>query len=67
MGEVVFHSKVRIEGLGGPDRAACLPAETDPVIYGMHGEEAEHYKVPAGAFAPAPRPSTTWSARRAAD
>lgn len=52
MGEVVFRSKVRIEGLGGPDRAACLPAETDPVVYGMHGEVAEHYKVPVGAFAP---------------
>lgn len=50
MADVAYTSRVRIERLEGPDRAAFLPAESEPVIYGVHGAVAEHYKVPADAF-----------------
>ena len=49
MGEVVYVSESTIERLGGPNRAAHLPAEPDPTLYGMHGAVAEHYGVAAGA------------------
>jgi len=29
-----------------------LPAETNPVQFGVHGAVAEHYKVPADKFPP---------------
>jgi hypothetical protein len=41
---------VRIERVKGPIRRAFLPAETVPVIFGVHGAVAEHYKLPPGAF-----------------
>ena len=50
MGEVVYRSRVRIEREKGPLRRAWLPAETEPVIFGVHGAIAQHYKVPPGAF-----------------
>jgi len=40
---------VRIERVKGPIRRAYLPSESQPVIFGVHGAVAEHYKVPAGA------------------
>jgi hypothetical protein len=49
MGEVVYRSEVRIERLKGPVRRAYLPAESKPVIFGVHGAVAEHYKVPPNA------------------
>jgi hypothetical protein len=52
MSEVVYCSQVRIERVKGPIRKAYLPAETDPVIFGVHGAAAEHYKVPAAVLAP---------------
>ena len=52
MSEVVYRSEVRIERLKGPVRKAYLPAETEPVIFGVHGAVAEHYKVDPDAFAP---------------
>lgn len=45
-----YVSSVRIERLGGPLRAAHLPGEEEPVIYGVHGAVAEHYGVEPGAF-----------------
>ena len=45
-------SEVRIEQAGGADRAAHLPAETEPVVYGLHGEIAAHYQRPEGSFTP---------------
>jgi len=45
MGEVVYRSSVRIERRQGPDRLAYLPAETEPVRFGVHGAVAEHYGV----------------------
>jgi hypothetical protein len=45
MSPVVYRSQVRIERVKGPVRRAWLPAETKPVIFGVHGAVAEHYKV----------------------
>ena len=50
MAEVVYRSEVRIERVKGPVRRAYLPAETEPVIFGVHGAVAEHYKVAPGAL-----------------
>ena len=52
MSEVVYRSAVRIERVEGPVRRAYLPAEPEPVIFGVHGAVAEHYKVPPGALEP---------------
>lgn len=45
MGEVAYRSTVRIERDSGPLRWARLPAEPDPVAFGVHGEVAAHYGV----------------------
>ena len=45
MSEVVYRSAVRIERIKGPVRKAYLPAESEPVIFGVHGAVAQHYKV----------------------
>jgi hypothetical protein len=52
MGDVVYRSEVRIERERGPVRRAYLPAEPEPVIFGVHGAIAEHYKVPPDAYPP---------------
>ncbi|MGH9456025.1 MAG: hypothetical protein ACRD2J_00095 [Thermoanaerobaculia bacterium] len=52
MSEVVYRSTVRIEREEGPNRRAFLPAESEPVRFGVHGAIAEHYGVPADAFPP---------------
>ena len=52
MADVVYRSEVRIERERGPVRRAYLPAEPEPVIFGLHGAIAEHYKVPPDAFPP---------------
>jgi hypothetical protein len=49
MGEVVYVSEVRIERREGRVRAALLPAEDQPVLYGVHGAVAEHYGVEPGS------------------
>lgn len=49
---VVYRSKVRIERERGPMRRAYLPAEQQPVIFGVHSEVAEHYHVSRDAFPP---------------
>ncbi len=43
--EVVYRSHVRMERVKGPLRRAWLPAEQEPVLFGVHSEIAEHYKV----------------------
>lgn len=45
MPDVVYVSKVTIERKQGPLRHASLPAETEPVAFGVHGAIAEHYGV----------------------
>jgi hypothetical protein len=52
MSEVAYRSNVRIERVKGPIRRAYLPAETEPVIFGVHGAVAEHYKVPPNVLEP---------------
>jgi len=49
-GKVVYTSRVRIERQRGPMRLAYLPAEEEPVVFGVHSEVAEHYRVPPDAF-----------------
>ena len=45
MTDVAYTSRVRIERQTGPMRLAYLPAETDPVQFGVHSAIAEHYGV----------------------
>ncbi len=45
--EPVYVSQVRIERREGPDRLAWLPAEKEPVHFGVHGPVAEHYGLSA--------------------
>ena len=52
MGEVVYRSEVRIERVKGPLRRAFLPAEREPVLMGVHGAVAAHYKVSPEASPP---------------
>lgn len=52
MSKVVYRSEVRIERVKGPVRKAYLPAEAEPVIFGVHGAVAEHYKVPPAVADP---------------
>ena len=49
---VVYRSHVRLERVKGPIRRAWLPAEPNPVIFGVHGAIAEHYKVPRNVLEP---------------
>ncbi len=50
--ETVYTSRVRIERLRGPVRRAWLPAESEPAIFGVHSEIADHYGVDPAAFPP---------------
>jgi len=50
--QVVYRSHVRLERVKGPVRKAYLPAEPNPVIFGVHGAVAEHYKVPRNVLEP---------------
>ncbi len=50
--EAVYTSRVRIQRLQGPVRNAWLPAEAEPVTFGVHSEIAEHYGVDPDRFAP---------------
>lgn len=52
MGEVVYRSEVSIERERGPIRFAHLPAEHEPVVFGVHGEVAGHYKVSPEDYPP---------------
>jgi hypothetical protein len=45
MPEPAYLSSVRIERIAGPVRLAYLPAEKEPVRFGVHGPVAAHYGV----------------------
>ena len=45
MSEVVYESNIRIERRQGPLRLAWMPAEKEPVAFGVHGAIAAHYGV----------------------
>ena len=49
---VVYRSRVRIERVKGPLRRAYLPAEPEPVRFGVHSEIAAHYGVDPEVHAP---------------
>jgi hypothetical protein len=50
--EPAYVSRVKIERLGGPQRLAYLPAEDQPVAFGVHSEVAEHYGVSPDQYGP---------------
>ena len=45
MSDVVYRSQVRVEKVQGVLRRAFLPAEREPVRYGVHDEVARHYGI----------------------
>ena len=49
---MVYTSKVRIERVKGPLRRAFLPAEEEPVLFGVHSEVAQHYGVDPAVHEP---------------
>ena len=51
-GMAAYVSRVRIERLGGPQRLAYLPAEDEPVAFGVHSDVAEHYGVSPDQYPP---------------
>jgi hypothetical protein len=52
MGEVVYRSLVSIDRKGGPLRRVVVPAEAEPVMFGVHGPVAEHYGLAEGEYEP---------------
>jgi hypothetical protein len=42
---VTYVSRIRVEPVEGKIRRAHLPAEEEPVMFGVHSEVAEHYGV----------------------
>lgn len=52
MDSVVYRSHVRIERVKGPLRRAYLPAESDPIFFGVHSEIAAHYGVDPAVHEP---------------
>lgn len=50
--DLVYTSKVRIERERGPLRRAYIPHVGEPVLFGVHSEIAEHYKVDPERFEP---------------
>jgi hypothetical protein len=51
VGDVVYTSRVRVERIRGSYRRAHLPAEDEPVFFGVHSEIGEHYGVAPGGEA----------------
>jgi len=49
---VAYRSRVRVERVKGPLRRAYLPAEAQPVLFGVHSEIAQHYGVDPAVHAP---------------
>jgi uncharacterized OsmC-like protein len=47
MSIVAYTSKIKIEHLAVPNNRAFLPSETEPVLFGVHDEIADHYKIVA--------------------
>ena len=52
MGDVVYTAEIEIVRDRGPLRHARLPAEEEPVAFGVHGAIAEHYGVVPEVHAP---------------
>lgn len=54
MADVTYVSRVEVEPVSGKIRRAHLPAEEEPVVFGVHGEVAEHYGVSPDVEEPHP-------------
>jgi uncharacterized OsmC-like protein len=52
MSKVTYTSKIKIEHLGVPNSRATLPSEMETVLFGVHDEIAEHYKLAPESFEP---------------
>ncbi len=52
MSDIAYESNIRIERIKGPLRLAYLPAEEEPVSFGVHGAIAAHYGVSPEVSAP---------------
>lgn len=52
MSDVAYRSRVSVRRIDGPIRHAKLPAEPDPVTFGVHDEVAAHYKVDPDRYPP---------------
>jgi uncharacterized OsmC-like protein len=49
---LAYTSKVKIEHLAVPNNRAILPPNGESVLFGVHDEIAEHYKLVPGTFEP---------------
>lgn len=45
MGDAQYHSSVKVRRDGGTVRTAWLPAEDEPITFGVHSDIADHYDV----------------------
>jgi hypothetical protein len=52
MADVTHRWHVKMERVKGPLRRAWLPVEPEPVLFGVHDEVAEHYKMPPHVLEP---------------
>ena len=43
MSDLVYVSEVQLERKKGPLRVATIPAENEPIWFGVHGAIAKHY------------------------
>jgi len=50
--EVKYVSRVKVEPVEGKIRRAYVPGAEEPVLFGVHGEVAEHYGVSPDAEEP---------------
>lgn len=50
--DLVYVSEVRIERVKGPLRRAYLPAEEEPVLFGVHSAIAENYGLDMSELEP---------------
>ena len=67
MANVAYTSRVKVERVDGKVRRAYLPAEPEPVLFGVHGEIAPTTACQQISSIRTPRRSTTWSRPRAGD
>jgi uncharacterized OsmC-like protein len=52
MSNVAYTSKVKIEHLAVPNNKATLPPDGNSVLFGVHDEIADHYKIAPDTFEP---------------
>ena len=52
MAEPTYVSHITIERIKGSLRRATLPSESQPVLFGVHDEVAQHYRATPGAYEP---------------